>query len=1025
MLSARNIANGQIEFSNFRYISSEDFDLENARTQITPGDVLLTIVGTIGRTAVVPETIRQFTLQRSVAVLKPIEVIPKFCMYQLQSPSVQQLLSDLAKGTVQKGVYLKVLADLPLVIAPLPEQQRIVDEIETQFTRLEATVSSLKRVEENLKRFRFSTLKAAYEGQLVPTENQLAQGGGRGYESAEQLLVRIWRERYLKWEASQLTKMKMQSKVPKDETWKENYNEPIAPDWSSLPELPEGWTWATTDSVFTFITSGSRGWAKYYSDDGALFLRVGNLNRNSISLDLTDVQRVSPPKGAEGTRTKVIPRDILISITADVGMIGLVPENLEPAYINQHIALARPVESVDAKFLAWCLASEASQRQFLEMERGITKAGLGLDNIRSVIVPLPPLNEQRRIAIELERRVSVIDELESLVRASLTRVEVLRQRILKRAFEGKLVPQDPNDESAEELLKRMASKKTEMEKNKKASNVRIRKLPKAGSTNGDASKQLQLPFKITPTAKRSISLQESKVQNMKLISLKIDGDYKSLHNFEQTFRDERDEDIALSPICLVGLNGSGKSNLIEALCEIFCYLEIINLPYEKISQRARQTDLRFEVEYELPIKHSKKRRRVRIVKHDDSLPIFSEIVDDEEKPIDNPESQLDALPTKIIGYSSGLNETISVPFFRIKSFYSDEVAERAIKISGVPEGVQAVADTRTLFMDYDSNAAILLANYLFSSKGQLQLFRDYLRIEDIASFKITIQLSKRRVKLTPELEDSIARLQECATEIKSEEKAKKVTFIYEITPETRTAFREHFKDSKRFFTALYKLSLLNALAMKRTDRRFFLREDIREGLLERPPTVSKEDKIFNIEQLRLKLTIPEKEIDYAGISDGEHQFIHVFGTVKLFDDAGCLFLFDEPETHFNPRWRREFVQLLNDIPSSGNQEFIISTHSPFIVSGCHRENVFKFERQGDIAICTGVDFETFGSSFEFLLTKLFDLKSLISEQAFEELREVLQSNDLKELEGAVGRFGESFEKRFLFERIAQVRGKKK
>ncbi len=121
MLSARNIENGRIIFSNYRYISGKDFELENARTQVAPGDVLLTIVGTIGRSAVVPESPPLFALQRSVAVLKLIEVEPKFCMYQLQSGVVQSWLNGVATGTAQIGVYLKSLANLPLVLAPLAE----------------------------------------------------------------------------------------------------------------------------------------------------------------------------------------------------------------------------------------------------------------------------------------------------------------------------------------------------------------------------------------------------------------------------------------------------------------------------------------------------------------------------------------------------------------------------------------------------------------------------------------------------------------------------------------------------------------------------------------------------------------------------------------------------------------------------------------------------------------------------------------------------------------------------------------
>ena len=126
-------------------------------------------------------------------------------------------------------------------LAPLPEQHRIVAEIETQFTRLDATVTALQRVQANLKRYRASVLQAACTGRLVPTEAELARAEGRSYEPADQLLQRILQERRTKWEAEQLANMKAEGKVPKDDRWKSKYSEPVKPDTSELPELPEGW----------------------------------------------------------------------------------------------------------------------------------------------------------------------------------------------------------------------------------------------------------------------------------------------------------------------------------------------------------------------------------------------------------------------------------------------------------------------------------------------------------------------------------------------------------------------------------------------------------------------------------------------------------------------------------------------------------------------------------------------------------------------------------------------------------------
>jgi type I restriction enzyme, S subunit len=206
-----------------------------------------------------------------------------------------------------------------------------------------------------------------------------------------------------------------------------------------LTKLPPGWAFATGSDVFDFVTSGSRGWAQYYSDDGAIFVRIGNLNHGTIALDLREIQYVRPPLGTEGERTRLQGNDILVSITAELGMVGLVAPTLGEAYINQHVALARPRSGCDPRYLAWYLASEADgKRQLLEMRRGATKAGLGLDDIRNVAIPLPPLAEQKRIADKLDAvlvRVDACRERLDRIPAILKR---FRQSVLAAATSGEL-----------------------------------------------------------------------------------------------------------------------------------------------------------------------------------------------------------------------------------------------------------------------------------------------------------------------------------------------------------------------------------------------------------------------------------------------------------------------------------------------------------------------------------------------------------------------------------------------------------
>lgn len=136
-----------------------------------------------------------------------------------------------------------------------------------------------------------------------------------------------------------------------------------------------------------FVTSGSRGWAKYYSDQGSLFIRIGNLTRTTIDIKFDEPQYVKLPEKAEGIRSRLQPNDILVSITADLGSIGLVPENIDEAYINQHIAMIRLKNPSQGKLVAWYLRSEYGQKDLLKNKRGGGKLGLGLDDIRNSEVP--------------------------------------------------------------------------------------------------------------------------------------------------------------------------------------------------------------------------------------------------------------------------------------------------------------------------------------------------------------------------------------------------------------------------------------------------------------------------------------------------------------------------------------------------------------------------------------------------------------------------------------------------------------
>lgn len=353
--------------------------------------------------------------------IKPIMIDPDYLLRFLQMS--YETINSNPRGTGIPHVEPQLFWNLELPIAPFEEQKRIVAKVEELLARVNLVHERLTKVKKILKRFSQSALAAACSGRLTAEWRKSHTDITPAEVSIQEILS--LREKQWAMENGPANKFR----PPKNRKT------------NDLPDIPENWKYASSDALFLFITSGSRGWAKYYSKTGHTFLRVGNLDHDTINLDLSNTQYVDPPVGAERDRTQVRGGDILISITADVGMIGIVPDEIGEAYVNQHVAISRPVEGVYRPFLAWYLASpKGGQAQFQNLQRGATKVGLGLDDIRSVSVPFPPVEEQKEIVSRINTLFSLADGIEERVVAVIESTEGLTRAILAKAFRGELVP---------------------------------------------------------------------------------------------------------------------------------------------------------------------------------------------------------------------------------------------------------------------------------------------------------------------------------------------------------------------------------------------------------------------------------------------------------------------------------------------------------------------------------------------------------------------------------------------------------
>lgn len=217
------------------------------RSVLKPDDVILSIVGTIGKVAIVPPDLDGGNItQSSVRIrLRSDVVSPRYVAWALRSPILRQQFDKHRLGTAVPRLNVAHVRALRVPVPSLPEQQRIVAEIEKQLTRLDAGVAALRRVQTNLKRYRAAVLKAACEGRLVATEAELAKVENRKFETGEELLARILtdrREWFLRRKAAANTKKK--------------YVAPSEPDTTNLPSLPEGWTWGTWNQLSNWVTYG-------------------------------------------------------------------------------------------------------------------------------------------------------------------------------------------------------------------------------------------------------------------------------------------------------------------------------------------------------------------------------------------------------------------------------------------------------------------------------------------------------------------------------------------------------------------------------------------------------------------------------------------------------------------------------------------------------------------------------------------------------------------------------------------------
>jgi restriction system-associated AAA family ATPase len=549
---------------------------------------------------------------------------------------------------------------------------------------------------------------------------------------------------------------------------------------------------------------------------------------------------------------------------------------------------------------------------------------------------------------------------------------------------------------------------------------------------------------------------------MKLLRLKItdpDG-FRSLpRGFEHDFRtdwsrqNELEAGTDFAPFVCAGRNGSGKSNLLEALAAIFYQLDVQRvrrnfLPTVLMDADDLGAPHGFELEYLIhPTREASDYAQVRVLKEPGSSPrmywlnaaSFGELAEGTGSDGECGERQRELLlPDFVLGYSSGENEVLSLPFFKLRFVAFDEywtaLRERQA-YAGHP-------DARLAYLDSGFSQAILLCNLLFAEGDEPPAFAAGTGIEALSQFRIVLRRSlpldeaqaerfmapiignrNERPLITFDADSNgyrldvlrllreyapdeakrsslaVDALRRCATLEYLDDASDSLVLDYRVDAHTREAFKANFGNDlpgdgpRALFQALQVLLTLNLYSVSDSLKADLYRSDS-DYVRETVPTLASDERVMRFKHVSLRKQGVDKPLSLKSLSDGEHQLLHSLGLCSLFAGSRCLFLLDEPETHFNPDWRASFITRLAACLGTGGKqaEMLLTTHSPFPISDSTPDKVLLFERDeasGALRV-HHPDYNTLGASINKITMLSFGKRDTIGGHAKALLDDVRQ-----------------------------------
>ncbi len=903
-----------------------------------------------------------------------------FLFFQILSENFLQPLHALQTGSSYPAVRDRDVRAQPILLPPTHEQERIADKLNAVMSGVQRAETASRRALVRLNNYRDAVLNAAVTGELTRAwrESQCKRKKA-DTQNGESLLQRLLADRRARWEEAELQRLLAVGKAPKDATWKTRYQEPKPAITKNMAELPDSWTWASIEQISTRVTVGHVGSMKNeYLKSGVPFLRSQNVRPNRF--EPQGLLFISPRFHAQLAKSRILPGDVVVVRSGSVGTTCVIPDSLGEANCSDLVLVQRPL--VEPHFIAFYMNSAA--QQYVDAGKvGIALTHFNTASVASLAIPLPPLKEQAEIVREVERRLSAADRLTATLEQQLTRARATRQLLLREAFTGHLISQDPNDEPATVLLERIRAEKERLETNRKSlprkqeyrkdamekpsppSNLSAvfekigrktdaSRLFEESAFSADQVEQFYEALRATPEVLTAFkeaapeSLHKTKPDcHGKEMTSHSKGRFRLIELWLQDFKNLKDYTVQFDSAhgldVILGWNGTGKSNLYEALVIIFRDLhgwweknrwpanpmKGFRLCYEMEEQKV-------EIIWRPEYMKRPELKAGQISRKTKSAGILSTITREQLR-----------LPRFLFAYYSGPTNRLAEHFLPMKQAHYERL--RTAK-SDDSETLANLLEQRRFFCAETHHAKYVLLAFCYKEDPKINRFlEDRLRIVGFDSALFVIRKPRWHRNNDPRdfwgatgiMRRVMERLRQFAIAPMVVEQT--VSDGYNSTREDHYYFFLPDLQSLHAFAAEYANARTFFLALESTDFSELI-HDVKIQVCV---------KATNTEQIA---------ITFRELSEGEQQLLMVLGLLRFTKSNQSLVLLDEPDTHLNPYWSVDYLRLLTSVMSEGSGEsdeqhtsqILISTHDPLVIASLVKEQIHLLKRDPQTGVCKWV-----------------------------------------------------------------------